>query len=120
MDYIKEKDGIKHIVTYRTADAIAYTDTNQHLKTGDRVILMVGTNDILDNTSSDDIIINIRNIIDNLKTRDIEYKILQLPPNHTSTEADHETIYLNRTIQREFGANTITTTELYTADKPTG
>ena len=116
IEHIKNRRSVKHVTTYRMQDAVNYTESKKHLNRP--VYIMVGTNDILDGKPAEDIIETLKTATQQFETHNLPYKLIQLPPNRTSTEADHETICYNRMITKVYPNNTIKTAELYKTKDP--
>ena len=118
MEHITNRKKIKHITTYRMEDVVAYTESRKRLNRP--VYIMVGTNDILDGKPAEDLLETLKTATHQLESHNLQYKIIQLPPNRTSTEAAHETICYNRIITKVFPNNTINTSEPYKTPEPLG
>ena len=80
---------------------------------GTNVIISTGTNDIRNQTPTDQVIDNTQEATDLLEKENIPYKVTQLPPNNLPTDIKHETIYFNRQILKNYGQRTIKTNNLY-------
>ncbi len=77
------------------------------------MVISTGTNDIRNQTPTDQVMSNTQEATDLLEMEDIPYKVTQLPPNNLPTDIQHETIYYNRQILKNYGQRTIKTNDLY-------